>query len=154
MFNPQLITGNSVSVTVMVCTHDLVLPAPSVAVHVMVVVPMGYNALSARLSLRTPVSEGVPQLSVAVGALTWRMAPQLDGSAFREIFAEQIMMGSSVSETLIAWLHEAVLPDASVAVHVMMVVPVGYMSLRSCPSLRTPVTVTPEQLSVATGTAL
>ena len=47
------------------------------------------------------------------------------------------------------WLALAVLPDASVAVHVIVVVPTGYGSVNRNPSLRTPVGVIILQLSVA-----
>jgi hypothetical protein len=46
MFDGQLIAGASVSLTVIVCTHDELLFASSVAVQVIVVVPFGYGALS------------------------------------------------------------------------------------------------------------
>jgi len=43
------------------------------------------------------------------------------------------------------------LPVASVAFQVMVVVPTGYGAFNACPSLRVPPVVTPAQLSVAVG---
>ena len=61
------ITGFSVSVTVMVCVQLEVLLLASFAVHVMVVTPKGYGALSAAASLRTPETVTPGQLSLAAG---------------------------------------------------------------------------------------
>jgi hypothetical protein len=47
------------------------------------------------------------------------------------------------------WSALLVLPEASFAVHVMVVVPSGYAAFNGSPSSRVPLTVTPEQLSVA-----
>src|SRR5258706_6507463 len=61
------ITGGSRSTTVIVCVQLEWLPASSVAVHVIVVVPLGYVAVNCSPSLRVPVMVGVlSQLSVAV----------------------------------------------------------------------------------------
>ena len=46
----------------------------SVAVHVIVVVPLGYAAVNASASLLTPVTVVVPQRSVAAGVGTFTVA--------------------------------------------------------------------------------
>lgn len=66
MFAGQVIVGGVLSLTVTVCRHDPVLPAASVAVQVIVVVPTGYGAVNAALSLRCPAGVTDEQLSVAV----------------------------------------------------------------------------------------
>src|SRR3989442_12110511 len=47
--------------------------------------------------------------------------------------------------TITRWLQSAVLPEASVATQVTVVVPTGYGSVRGLPSERSLVTVTPGQ---------
>src|SRR5947209_2888354 len=47
--------------------------------------------------------------------------------------------------TVIRWLHSAVLPEASVATQVTVVVPTGYGSVSNLPSVRSLVTVIPGQ---------
>jgi len=58
--------------------------------------------------------------------------------------------GGSQSLTVTAWVQVAVLPHSSVAVQVIVVVPQGYRSVNSSPSLRVPVIIGAEsQLSLA-----
>jgi hypothetical protein len=52
------------------------------------------------------------------------------------------MVGGVVSVTVTVCVQLAMLPAASVAVHVIMVTPRGYGSLNANPSLRLPITVT------------
>src|SRR5215212_1586642 len=68
------IVGACASLTVMVCTPLVVLFAASLAVHVIVVTPTGYGALSAWLSLRTPVTVTPGQLSAPVAVPGFTMA--------------------------------------------------------------------------------
>src|SRR5712692_2689180 len=60
-------------------------------------------------------------------------------------------MGLSGNLTVIACPQLAVFPFASLAVQVIKVTPIGKGSVKAFPSLRTPITVTPGQSSVATG---
>src|SRR5262249_42760447 len=53
--------------------------------------------------------------------------------------------------TVIVCRHEAEWPAASVAVQMIVVVPIGNGSVSGFPSLRVPVTVAPGQLPVGTG---
>src|ERR1044071_1881405 len=59
------------------------------------------------------------------------------------------MTGGWASLTVMVCVPIVMLPDASVAFHVMVVVPTGYGALSGWLSLRVPVTVTPGQLSLA-----
>jgi hypothetical protein len=61
------------------------------------------------------------------------------------MFAGQVITGACVSTTVTVKLHEAVLPDASVAVAVTVVVPFGKVE----PEGGLLTTVTPGQLSIA-----
>src|SRR5947207_1025742 len=67
------------------------------------------------------------------------------------MFAGQVITGFSVSLTVTVWVHDELLSELSVAVHVIVVVvPAGYGASNACPSLRVPVTVgLLSQLSVA-----
>src|SRR5437763_2678086 len=62
-----------------------------------------------------------------------------------------VMIGNSISLTVTFCVHFFTFPYASVAFHSIEVVPLGYASVSSCPSLRVPVTVGVPQLSVAAG---
>jgi hypothetical protein len=62
----QIVTGFSLSVTTIVCVQVDELLWISIAVQVTVVVPTGYTAFNAALSLRTPAILATAQLSVAV----------------------------------------------------------------------------------------
>ena len=75
-------TGLVLSVTVMVNEHVSVLPLPSLAVYVMVCTPTANNEPGSGSVL---VTVGVPQLSVAVGAVQLTTAPQEEGSVGNEI---------------------------------------------------------------------
>ena len=98
IFAGQVITGASLSVTVTVCVALAVLPLTSVTFQVIVVVPTGYTADRGCESLRTPVGEPTPQLSVAVApALT--LAPQMPGLLLTEIF-EVLITGAVLSVTV------------------------------------------------------
>ena len=66
----QVMTGFSLSVARIVWRQLELLPLSSVAVQVMVVVPVGYGAERAALSERTPTIEATWQLSVAVAVPT------------------------------------------------------------------------------------
>ena len=87
------------------------------------------------------------QLSFNVGAGYVTTAPQIFGSFAVVMLAGQTMVGDCVSVMVIVNVQVAVLPDASVAVDVTVVVPTG----KKLPDAGTETTVVPGQLSVAVG---
>ena len=142
--NPE-ITGGTVSSTLIVCVAVAVLPHPSSAVQVRVILySFGHEPLvvtSAKFKV------GVPQLSVAVGVAQDGVPEHsmVDGPGKPEI------TGGMVSSTLIVCEAVAVLPQSSVAVHVR----VTLYSPGQVPLVVTSANVntgTP-QLSVAVGVA-
>ena len=111
--------GSSISFTVTAKVHIAVLPAASVAVQVTVVVPTGKKLpLGGTHEAVTP-----GQLSPIVGGANATIAPQLPGSLLAETLAGQEMVGFSVSLTVTVKVHIPILPAASVAVQVTVVVP-------------------------------
>ena len=101
-------------------------PDASVAVHVIVVVPIGYGSLSGNgPSLREPETVTKPELSVAVAVPGSTVAVARPGSVETDTFAGACTTGGSVSRTVTVCVAVAVLPAASVAVQVIVVVPVG-----------------------------
>src|SRR6266511_2730256 len=119
----QAILGGSVSLTVTVNEQLERLPAPSVAVQVTVVVPVGKNEPDAGAHTKLT---GSGQLSVAVGAGKVTTAPHWPGSLSFTIWAGQLpIAGSSVSRTMMWKLQVEVLPTASVAVQTTVLVPLG-----------------------------
>ena len=133
----QLIVGGVESITVTVKLQVAVLPDGSVATLVTVVVPR-LNVLPEAGVLTTVAL----QLSVAV-TLKLTVAPQLLADAATLMLPGQVMTGAVVSFTVTVCVHVAVLPEVSVAVHVIVVVPTGYGPAGL------DVTVATEQLSVA-----
>jgi hypothetical protein len=121
------------------------LPAASVAVHVIVVTPTGYGASSARSSLRLPVTLTWPgQLSVAVASPGSTVAAQVVAAVpvSAITFGGHVMTGGVVSATVTVCVQLAMLPAASAAVQVIIVTPIGYGSVNRRPSLRLPTTLT------------
>ena len=135
----QLIVGAVESITVTVKLQVAVLPEGSVATLVTVVVPR-LNVLP-DVGVLTTVAL---QLSLAV-TLKLTTAPQLLLAEATLMFAGQVIVGGVVSLTVTVCVHVAVLPDESVAVHVIVVVPTGYGPAGLA------VTVVTEQLSDAVG---
>ncbi len=72
-------------------------------------------------------------------------APQTPGSLLTVIFAGQAMVGFSLSVTMTSKEQLAVLPDASVTIKVLVVVPMGKVAPEASPADW--VTVCPGQLS-------
>ncbi len=140
MLAGQVIDGFSLSLTVIVKVQLSLLPAASVAVLVTVVVPFGNVEPDA--GLETTVTPG--QLSVAV-TLKLTTAEHFPRSFACVTFAGQVITGFSVSATVTVNEQVDVLPDASVAVLVTVVVPFGNVE----PDAGLETTVTPGQLSVA-----
>jgi hypothetical protein len=112
----HVMTGASVSWTVMVKLHVLVFPAASVAVSVTVVVPFGKKLPEAGLAVTK-----APQLSEAVGAGKFTTAPHWFGLFETVMFAGHVMVGGSVSTTVTLKVHCS--PD--LVLHVTVVVPFG-----------------------------
>jgi hypothetical protein len=110
-------------VTVTVWVAFFVLPAASVATHVIVVVPSGNRAPIAAPSLRVPIRLEIEQLSVAV-VPSVTVAPHTFAFVVTLRFAV-VIEGGVLSTMVTVWVAEAVLPDASVAVYVSVVVPTG-----------------------------
>src|SRR5690606_40733380 len=107
------ITGTSVSTTVTSNEHVAVLPAPSVAVYVTVVVPIGNTS-----PLLCELDNDTEQLSDAVGAVHVTTAPHELASVLNVISVGQsAITGTSVSTTVTSNEHVAVLPAPSVAVY-------------------------------------
>jgi hypothetical protein len=115
----QVITGGVVSTTVTVKLHEALFPLASVAVQVTVVVPIRKVLPDAGVQTITGFGS---QMSVAVA---WNVATAPAGLVHsRVIFAGQVMTGGVVSTTVTVKLHEELLPLASVAVQVTVVVPI------------------------------
>src|SRR5690606_5400124 len=99
------ITGTSVSTTVTSNEHVAVLPAPSVAVYVTVVVPIGNTS-----PLLCELDNDTEQLSDAVGAVHVTTASHEPGSVFTEIFDGQFdMVGGILSSGINCTLQESTL---------------------------------------------
>ena len=122
----QVIVGGWLSLTVMVWTHDELLPELSVAVQVICTVPTGYGSVMGLLSLRLGTAATVlSQLSVAVATPTFTLAEQSPGKLTVVTLFGQVMLGASVSFTVTVWVQDELLPEPSVAVQVIVVVPLG-----------------------------
>ena len=126
--------------------HEAVLPEVSVAVQVTVVVPTGN--IEPEAGLQTTVTPG--QLSVAVAEkLTGRL---IEGgqvaAAATKMFAGQVIAGGCVSLTVMVNEQLAVLPEASLTLHVTVVMPLGKVEPDG--GLHTGVP-TPGQLSLTVG---
>jgi hypothetical protein len=78
------------------------------------------------LSLRLGTGVTVPsQLSVAVATPTATLAEQLPGKLLTVMLAGQVILGASVSFTVTVCVHDELLFELSVAVQVIVVVPLG-----------------------------
>src|SRR5439155_13628137 len=133
----QVICGGSLSVTVTVCWHELLLPPRSVTVHVTVVTPMG-NCAGASL-----VTVPTPQLSVATGVP--RATPEAKhwpASGLIVMLPGHVIDGNSPSTMVTLWVNVALLPCASVTVQITFVLPTKYTVGASL------ITLGPPQLSV------
>src|SRR5882724_4854893 len=109
----QVITGAVVSTTVTFWLQEALLPQASVACQIRVaskVVPQWPAVL---VTVLTIVIVLVPLLSVAVGASKVQALP----SSIVLLVLLQVITGAVVSTTVTFWLQEAVLPQASVAIH-------------------------------------
>lgn len=119
-FGGQIIVGFILSRIVITCVQVFVLPLPSVAVQVTVVLPSGNNP-GALL-----VNDTTLQLSLVVGAVSIGNASEhVPGSTLKICGPEQAIVGLILSNTVIACIHVFVLPLPSVTVHVTIVTPNG-----------------------------
>jgi hypothetical protein len=137
------IMGFVTSFTITLNVQIAVRPAASVAVYFTCVAPIG-NRLP---EVCVDISDGVPQLSVAVGAVHV-------ATAWHDAFAESVMFdghpvitGLVASLTITSKVHVEELPEPSVAVYLTCVVPIA----KTLPGLCVLVKVNPEQLSEAVG---
>ena len=129
--------------------HVAVLPALSVAVLVTTVVPTG--KVDPDGGTETTVT--LEQLSVAVTVNVTFPFEHCPASAFAVMLDGHCITGFVVSRMITCWAQVVIRFPASVAFHVIVVVPTGYGAFSASASLRVPVTVTPTvvQLSVAVG---
>ncbi len=141
IFAGQAMVGFSLSVTMTSKEQLARVSAASVTIKVLVVVPMGNVAPEASPADWVTVCPG--QLSEDVMEKV-TAAPQTPGSLLTVIFAGQAMVGFSLSVTMTSKEHLAVLPDASVTIKVLVVVPMGNVAPEASPADW--VTVCPGQL--------
>jgi hypothetical protein len=132
--------GASLSVTVIIKLQLAVLPDPSVAVQFTVVAPLENVAPDGG----TQTTVGVENASVA-SAVKFTTVEHAPGSALRVMSAGQLIIGGSESTTVTLKLLVRVLPAASVAILLTMVVPSG----KDEPDGGLVTTVTAEQSSLA-----
>jgi hypothetical protein len=135
----QVIAGGSVSVTVTVNAHRLVLPAASVATQLTVVTPFG--KVEPDSGVQTVVTPG--QLSAAVTVKVTFAAEHWPGSVERTMFAGQVIASGWASLTMTVKEHRFVLPVESVAMQFTVVTPFGNVE----PDGGVQTVVTPGQLS-------
>lgn len=113
----QLITGAVLSSTTMVTLHVAVLPQSSDAVHVLVSVydcPQVPGNVSVTMVKATVAS----QASIAIAKPNEGVVPHSIGLTT----IGQVITGGVVSSTLMVCMHTLVLPEASVAVQVRVIV--------------------------------
>src|SRR5260370_28979669 len=109
----QVITGAVVSTTVTFWLQEALLPQASVAIHTRVASKVVPQLLAVLVTVLTIVIVLVPLLSVAVGASKVQAAP----NSIVLFVLLQVITGAVVSTTVTFWLQEALLPQASVAIH-------------------------------------
>jgi hypothetical protein len=114
--------GAWVSLTVTVNEHEPLLPLASVTLHITVVMPFGNAEPDAGLHVTAPTPS---QLSLPVGVVYVTTAEQRFESVLCVIGDGQVTDGASVSLTVTVNVQVAVLPAASVAVQVTVVMPFG-----------------------------
>ena len=105
---------------VTVCASPAVFPDTSVAVHVTVVTPMGYEDGA----LFVYVVPGQLSFTVGVPRVTFvELRLHCPSSALKVTGDGAVMTGASVSLIVTVCVSPAVFPDASVAVHITVVTP-------------------------------
>ena len=116
-FNGHVITGAVLSSTTIVALHVEVLPQSSDAVHVLVRV---YDCaqVPGKESVANVKATVASQASVAIAKPKEGVVPHSIGLTT----IGQVITGGVVSSTLMVCRHTLVLPEASVAVHVRVIV--------------------------------
>jgi hypothetical protein len=141
-----VITGFDASITVTFITEFEVLPTRSVAVIVtgviprLIIVPAAGTCDVIMLPEDVQLSENVAAIA---GIVAWHTA-----FAFKTGGAGSVITGAVLSETVTLKEHVAVFPVASVAMKVLVVVPMGNTDPLPRPAVCVVVT---KQLSVPTG---
>ena len=141
------IVGAVMSLTVIICEAVAVLPQSSVAVHVLVTVKLPAHEPGVVTSLEDKVTVG-SQTSVAVGVAK----PGVAGQSIVVAAGNAEIVGAVMSLTVIICEAVAVLPQSSVAVHVLVTVKLPAHEPGVVTSLEDKVTVG-SQTSVAVGVA-
>ena len=145
----QLTVGGWLSVTVTVIVHCLVRPAASVARNTTLLVPAGKAEPLAKPLTRIAVPGEGGQLSVNEGFVYVATAVHKSGAVFRAMLLGQVILGAWLSFTVTRKVQVLLLPAASVAFSVSVVMPFG----KGWP-LANPLTMAtdpPAQLSVNVG---
>ena len=124
---------------------DVELPEASVAVQVTMVTPTGNTAGA---SLVIAGSRSARSVAVAIPMLTWVPAGSL---VVAETFAGTCSVGRVVSVTATVWVAKALLPDASCAVQVTVVMPTGKPAGASFEIVATPTASDTTGVPSATG---
>src|SRR5260370_482558 len=109
----QVIVGAVMSTTVTFWLQEALLPQASVACHTRVASKVVPQWLAVLVTVLTIVIVLVPLLSVAVGASKVQAVP----ISIVLFVLLQVITGAVVSTTVTFWLQEALLPQASVAIH-------------------------------------
>lgn len=142
------ITGFSLSTTVTVKVHVQKFPAASVALYVFVVVPFGNTDPGGRPAVCVTVTP--EQLSVATGMVHDTTALHIAGSLLTVMLAgQETKTGVSASLIVMVNEQEEVFPTASVAVYVMVEMPLGKAEPEGKPAVCA--IVAPGQLSFTVG---
>ena len=119
IFAGQVMVGFTLSETVTVWLQVALFPLLSVTVQITVVKPIG-KADGALL-----VTEATPQLSAVTGVPSKTPVAVQPVLVVAVIFAGQVMVGFTLSETVTVWLQVALFPLLSVTVQVTVVTPSG-----------------------------
>src|SRR5437660_1220148 len=109
-------TGAVVSTTVTFWLHELLLPQASVACQVHVASMLVPHSLFTFVIVLRIVIVALPLLSLAVGASKVQAAPW----STVLLVLLHVMTGAVVSTTVTFWLHELLLPQASIACQVLV----------------------------------
>jgi hypothetical protein len=118
-FAGQTMLGASSSVTVIICSQVVLLPAASTTVQVTVVTPIG------KVAGASLVTEATVQLSDVIGEPIARVAKHWPASATVVRSAGQVMAGASLSLTVTNCSQVVLFPAASTTVQVTVVTPFG-----------------------------
>ena len=111
-----MIVGGVISCTTIVRLHVAVFPQSSVAVHVLVVLYVPAHE-PVKVTSEKVIVTVASHASVAVGATNTGEAGQLIGV----VWLAHVIVGGVISCTTIVRLQVALLPQSSVAVHVLVV---------------------------------